>query len=278
MRKFLVLLLILAACSSSPYPHRLAICAIFKNEAPWMEEWLVYHRDVLGVTRFYLYNNDSTDNFREVLEPFIQEGIVELIEWDSSDPNHIVQGAFMDVPWAGAQIGAYNDCLKNRALGQAKWVAMIDIDEFIVPVNGVKAFYKLLNRAEDHKKGTVSMHWRVFGTSEVEDLAEGELLTEKLTWRANDDHPWNILVKSIHRPEAIDFCLIHIAEKLKPNYGAKTFKPEEARIHHYWARTEKFSLGKRSKCTKTHPEFFEVLNKIEDQTIHQYLPLMKHSE
>src|SRR5579872_6224210 len=157
MKKFIVLLLILCACSSSsPYPHRLAVCAIFKNEAPWMKEWIDYHHDVLGVNRFYLYNNESSDNYMAVLQPFIDDGIVELIDWDSADPSHIVKGAFMDVPWAGEQIGAYNDCLKNRAFGQAQWVAMIDIDEFIVPVNGVKAFYKLLKDAEKHHKGTVS--------------------------------------------------------------------------------------------------------------------------
>lgn len=240
-----------------------------------MREWLAYHRDVLGVTHFYLYNNESTDNYKAVLQPFIDEGVVELIEWDSADPSHITQGAFMDVPWAGAQLGAYNDCLKNRALGQAQWVAMIDIDEFIVPVNGVKSFYKLLENAERHKKGTVSMHWRVFGTSEVEDLVEGELLTEKLTWRAKDDLPWNRLVKSIHRPEAIDFCLIHIAEKLKPHFGAKTFKPDQVRIHHYWARTERFCFDKRKRTKETEPEFFETLHQVEDRTILQYLPRLK---
>ncbi len=277
MKKYLALLLILCSCSSSRtfYPHRLAICALFKNEAPWMKEWISYHRDVLGVTHFYLYNDDSSDNFREILQPFIQDGIVELIEWNTTDPNHILQGAFMDVPWCGGQIGAYNDCLKNRALGQAKWVAMIDIDEFIVPVNGVKPFYKLLRTAERHGKGTLSLHWKVFGTSEVKTLHEEELLIEKLTWRANDDHPWHLLVKSIHRPEAVDFCLIHIAEKLNPGFGAKTFKPDQARIHHYWARTEEFCLDKRKKSTKTDPEFFETLHQIEDRTICQYLPAIR---
>lgn len=270
MRKFL-LLLILTACSS-PYPHRLAVCAIFKNEAPWIKEWLTYHRDVLGVSKFYLYNNESTDDYKAVLGPFIEEGVVELIDWDSRNPTHLAYGAFMDAPWCPAQLGAYNDCLKNRALKEAKWVAMIDIDEFIVPSIGVKGFYKLLDDAEKHNKGTVSIHWRVFGTSGVEELREGELLTEKLVRRARDDLPWNKLVKSIHRPEAVSFCLIHIAEKLNPNFGAKTFKPDQVRINHYWTRTEKFCLQKRHKSKETHPELLQALNEVEDLTI---LPLIR---
>ncbi len=264
-------LFLFASCSSSHHLYRLAICAMFKDEAPWLKEWITYHRNVLGVDRFYLYNNESSDNYLEILQPYIEAGVVDLIDWDSTNPNHLASGAFMDAPWSAAQLGAYNDCLKTRALGQAKWVAMIDVDEFIVPVKGVKSFYALLDQAEKNKKGTVSLHWRVFGTSGVEDLEEGELLTEKLTWRANDEHPWNQLVKSIHRPEAIDFCLVHIAETLKPGFGARTFRPDQVRIHHYWARTEKFCAAKRNQTKEKDPAFFEAFHQVQDTTIQQYL-------
>lgn len=266
MRKWFCFFLLLCSCSSSPYTYRLAICAIFKNEAPWLKEWLAYHRNVLKVDHFYLYNNESSDSYLQVLQPYIDQGIVEVIDWDSANPDHLAQGNFMDAPWSAAQLGAYNDCLKKRALGKAEWVAMIDIDEFIVPVNGVKSLYDLLSKAEKNKRGTVSLYWRVFGTSWVQDLAAGELLTEKLTWRAADDHPWNQLVKSIHRPEAIDFCLVHIAEKLKPGFGSRTLKPEQVRIHHYWSRTEKAFMEKRGCGQELAP-----FHKVEDTTIHQYL-------
>ena len=63
-----IICLFLSSCSLwHRYP--LAICAIFKNEAPWLKEWIIYHHKVLGVKHFYLYNNDSTDNFIEILSP-----------------------------------------------------------------------------------------------------------------------------------------------------------------------------------------------------------------
>lgn len=277
MRKvsFLFLLILLVGCGSSSHQYRLAICAMFKNEAPWLKEWLSYHHGVLGVEHFYLYNNESTDNYLEVLQPFIDQGIVELIDWDSANPEHQAFGAFMDAPWSAAQLGAYNDCLQIKALGKAKWVAMIDIDEFIVPVKGVKSLYSLLDKAEKKKKGTVCLHWRVFGTSEVEDLAENELLTEKLVYRSEDTHPWNQLVKSIHRPEAIDFCLVHVAEKLMLHFGAITIPPDQVRIHHYWTRTERFCLNKRNSSKEKDPKFFEELNQTHDSTILQYTDLLK---
>lgn len=262
------------SCSSPP-AESLAICAIFKNEAKWLKEWVEYHHKVLGVDHFYLYNNESSDEYQKVLEPFIRQGIVELIDWDSSSPDHLASGPFMDAPWSMAQLGAYNNCLKQRALGKVDWVAMIDIDEFIVPAKGVSHFYSLLAKAKKHRKGTVSIHWKVFGTSGVQDLGSQELLTEKLTLRAKEDHPWNSQVKSIHRPEAVEFCLVHIAEKLKPGFGARSFSPEEVQINHYWARTIAFSSKRRALEKEKTPELFEALNQVEDQTIFQYLSKIK---
>ena len=53
--------------------HRVALCLIFKNEAPFLKEWLDYHL-ALGVDHFYLYNNNSDDDFREVLRPYATGG------------------------------------------------------------------------------------------------------------------------------------------------------------------------------------------------------------
>ena len=76
--------------------YKLSFCLIFKNEGPFLKEWLDYHI-VVGVDHFYLYNNNSDDNFREVLEPYIKDGIVTLIEW----------------PYDHSQFKAYKHCYDN---------------------------------------------------------------------------------------------------------------------------------------------------------------------
>ena len=58
----------------------LAIVAILKNESPYVLEWVEYHRSI-GFQKFFLYNNDSTDNVKELLAPYVQAGIVKLIPW-----------------------------------------------------------------------------------------------------------------------------------------------------------------------------------------------------
>ena len=65
--------------SSAPEVY-LAIGMIYRNEAPYLAEWLEFHR-LVGVERFYLYDNESEDDHLEVLAPYIEEGIVEVHEW-----------------------------------------------------------------------------------------------------------------------------------------------------------------------------------------------------
>ena len=60
--------------------YGLVICAIFKNEVPYMREWIEYHLHV-GVEHFYLYNNNSTDGYLDVLQPYVEKGVVTLTEW-----------------------------------------------------------------------------------------------------------------------------------------------------------------------------------------------------
>lgn len=269
MRKYLTILILFLISASfyfykpvKKYPYNLAVCAIFKNEEPWLKEWIDYHR-VLGVEHFYLYNNNSTDRFAALLEPYINKGIVEIIDWNFSG------GAFEPI-----QTAAYNDCLQMRAYGQAKWVAIIDIDEFIVPAAGVKSFHNLLRKMEREKRGSLRMNWKMFGTSNVWDLAPQELLIENLTLRAKEEIEENKHVKSIHRPEAVEFCYIHHAH-LKKGFKKKKLPLDKFRIHHYWARTGKSCMEKRGLTVENSKGFLESLNQVEDKTIFQYLQQLK---
>src|SRR5471030_1192718 len=65
------------------YEYTLSIATIFKDEAPYLKEWIEFHK-MMGVEHFRLYNNDSEDDFLTVLDPYIQSGEVSLIEFPSS--------------------------------------------------------------------------------------------------------------------------------------------------------------------------------------------------
>ena len=48
----------------------LAACTIYRDDAAYLAEWIEFHR-LMGVERFFLYDNGSTDDHREVLAPYL---------------------------------------------------------------------------------------------------------------------------------------------------------------------------------------------------------------
>ncbi|MDY4841469.1 MAG: glycosyltransferase family 92 protein [Alphaproteobacteria bacterium] len=109
-----------------PARYYLSLCSIFKNEGKYMKEWLDFHL-IVGFEHFYLYNNFSSDNYWEILKPYIEKGLVTLIEW----------------PYQHGQMAAYNDCV-DKFKNESNWIAFMDLDEFAVPLayDDVKAWLK----------------------------------------------------------------------------------------------------------------------------------------
>ena len=54
----------MAGSKRTPY---LSICAIYRDEAFYLREWLEFHR-LVGVERFFLYHNLSIDDHLSVLD------------------------------------------------------------------------------------------------------------------------------------------------------------------------------------------------------------------
>lgn len=61
------------------FKYQLSITCIAKNEGKYIKEWVEYHL-AQGVDCIYLYDNDSTDNMKAVLEPYILNGKVIYTE------------------------------------------------------------------------------------------------------------------------------------------------------------------------------------------------------
>ena len=124
--------------------YYISLCLIFKDEAPFLKEWIKYHLTI-GVDHFYLYNNNSNDNYLEILQPFIDNGVVTLI----------------DFPQSHAQFTAYQDCY-DKYRNSTNWISFLDIDEFIVP----KYKDNIKSWLEDYLKyPAIIIHWLIFGTS-----------------------------------------------------------------------------------------------------------------
>src|SRR6185437_11020500 len=97
------------------------LAAILKDEDPFVEEWVAYHR-LLGVDHFYLYDNDPRQPLSEILA--LHRDYVTVRDWliDHADPRY---------PGRNKQLKAYIHCLEHDAANY-EWVTFLDCDEFIV--------------------------------------------------------------------------------------------------------------------------------------------------
>lgn len=141
--------------------YKVSICAIFKNEALYLKEWIEYHK-IVGVEHFYLYNNNSEDNYEEILKPYIADGSVTFTQW----------------PQNQAQMQCYHNAIE-RFSSETEWLTFIDIDEFIVP-NNTDNIYNFLKTFQK-KRPIVIAYWRMFGTSGKISRETDNLVTEDFT-------------------------------------------------------------------------------------------------
>ena len=173
--------------------HRLSVTSILKNE-PDLIEWIEYHR-LVGVDHFYLYDNESTDGMKEKLLPYIDAGIVTYTYY----------------PGPAMQDSSVNDAIK-RFKYETKYLAVIDGDEYIVPVKEGTLIPDLLDEIITgyHKHrynpggfaGGVGINWRDYGTSGHKEAVEG-LVIENYTMRAEDDYFQNVHIKTIYNPRVV---------------------------------------------------------------------------
>jgi hypothetical protein len=212
----------------SNYKWDFAVVTIFRDEAPYLKEWIEFHK-LVGAQHFYLYNNLSSDDYLTVLEPYIKKGEVELFECpyvhnNADEFNAIATRAFEDA--------------HQRAKGKVKWLAMLDSDEFLYVVDGRK-IQDYLEPLMKTKIGGVLVHWYMFGTSNVPFVPKDKLMIEMLTLTGGKHE----LYKTIYRPEKVKrvvnqhYCEYKSGYKHHENIQDKF---GDIRINHYWARDEFF--------------------------------------
>ena len=171
---------------------KLAICALFRDEAPYIKEWIEYHR-LIGVDHFFLYNNHSSDKWKKVLQPYVGMGIVTVFDLS------------MPPPFERWQIKAYHHALECSR-GKFEWLAAIDVDEFICPTRD-QSLVEILASLDSHPG--VFMHWKMFGTSGIEKIGKDELQIEKLQRSSKPEFDDNCLGKCIANVSKVKRFKIH---------------------------------------------------------------------
>lgn len=148
------------------FKYYLSIGAIIYNEAEYIIEWIEYHR-LVGVQKFYIYDNESSDNVKELLKPYIDNNIVEyffingkhieLYKAKTPKDYYTERNRFSQtIQWP-----AYNAII-HHAKYHTFWLAFIDIDEFIVPISTEKITDFLKNFENE---AGIEINWLMYGHS-----------------------------------------------------------------------------------------------------------------
>jgi hypothetical protein len=168
---------------------RVGICAIIRDEASYVEEWVRFHR-AQGVKEFRIYDNGSIDGTPEALRAL---GIEPVI-WAGRPHDFDAQ-----------QRAAYVEAALMLA-GHVDWLAFIDIDEFIF--GRTEPLAKAL-AAFPAEAGAIAVQQLMFGSGGQTMRLPGPV-TRRFVRCAPRKHPENRWFKTIARPELVlDFETVH---------------------------------------------------------------------
>lgn len=226
------------------YKYDLSIAAIAKNESNYLREWVAYYRVICDdKVHFYIYDNDSTDNMRETISDYIEEGFITYTP---------IHGTKM-------QQVAYNDIIKKYK-DESRFIAFLDIDEFIVLKNQSNLTEYVKEKINKYKNTVgIGINWNIFGSSGYKEKREG-LVTETFLRHGSKEHWGNTHVKTICNPRFVkDYISPHYPEyklgcwNIAPNgerqnlWWNKEVDWNEIAINHYFCKSEEEYFIKRNR-------------------------------
>lgn len=258
---------------------RLAICAIFKNEGPYILEWIAFHK-CIGFDHFFLYDNDSEDNGVELIKESTFSNIVTIINW----------------PERPGQKLAYRHFIQNFAHA-IDWVAFIDLDEFILPLKN-KSIRELLPRYKEFS--AVLINWRNFGPNDFEFRANG-LVIENYLRRLADGFQVNLHIKTLakakdlldigpnpHTFEVKGDCCDPLGRKIEMQAIQPSGCFEDIVINHYFTKSREDWNNKLKRKKADLPDdspaqyensifdFFKENSDVLDTLIKKFVPKIKN--
>lgn len=126
---------------------KLSLCLIARNEGEYLIEFIEFHRKQ-GVEHFFVYDNNSTDNTKDICDFYVSQKICTYLPFETWDYRY------------NPQILAYAHYLATFRT-YSEWTIFIDADEFLFsPI-----YERLTDLVDRHKdKDAILVPWRMFGT------------------------------------------------------------------------------------------------------------------
>lgn len=228
---------------------KIALCCIGRQENRYAIEFVEYYKK-LGIDKIFIYDNNYGDeeHFEEVLQPYIDEGLVEITNFRDKSV---------------CQLEAYQNCYDKHG-NEYDWIAFFDFDEYLSFENNenIKEF---LSDDIFNKYQCIHINWMVYGDSDNIKY-ENKPLIERFTKPMNYNNcvgysfPENNHIKSIVRGGIDKFkwiynphtpnCNLMCCDALGKQCDDSAFKPysfDRCYIKHFYTKSieEFFTLKER---------------------------------
>ena len=208
----------------------------------------------LGAEIITVYLQNVPESFYTLMLPYIKRDVVEVIDWKLKPP--LIDG--YTKCWG--QVGTINECI-YRNLYRVKYVALIDIDEFVVPqkkqcmtemlynlhvLRPTASSYTFLNTlftkdgvSLPELKSSIKCHhmsWPRYFTFTLQ-CADPKIEGKLFHWH-----------KIVLKPQAVIGAWIHWPTKVLPGYDSTYYAPVNIGLtHHYRVSKKKNKKVCRSK-------------------------------
>lgn len=226
---------------------KVALCCIGRLENQYAVEYVDYYKSI-GFDKIFIYDNnhDGEEHFEDVLQSYIDEGFVTVIDYRNKE---------------AAQLSAYNDCYSKYG-NEYDWIAFFDFDEFLTLVKN-KDIKSYLSHFDGFQG--IKINWMVYTDNSL-IKSDGRGVLERFTTPMEYDKavtynfPENNHTKSIIRcgieglkwnstPHNVNG--IKYADSIGNETNNSPFQPynyESAYIKHFSTKTiDEFINGKYKK-------------------------------
>jgi hypothetical protein len=229
---------------------------MFKNESHSIREW-IRHYLLHGVEHFYLINDNSTDNFMEQIQEYVDLNMITLFNVD--EPYYL-----------GRQRNLYNKHILP-ILKETQWLLMVDLDEYVwskLDVNLVNVLKSCEHLAQ------IQICETLFGSNG--HIIQPEFIVKSFTKRKMDNKS-GILKYVINNSYDFESLNVHHADFVnKELLHSKKFMclidSEYLRMNHYRCQSQEFwntikcTRGDSDNyCERTYDDFYQYdVNEIEE--------------
>ena len=244
---------------------KVALCCIGRLENRYAVEYVEYYKSI-GFDKIFIYDNnyDGEEHFEDVLQTFIDDGFVEVIDYRNKTL---------------CQIPAYEECY-NKHSNEYDWIAFFDFDEYLTFINesNIKSYLsdKIFNDYD-----CIHINWMYYGDNGYVKY-ENKPLVKRFTKPADfnvkitGNFPENNHIKSIvrgginnlvwksnpHSPHMNLRCCNGIGDKCDDT-AFNPYNFEKCYLRHFATKTieewVKYRM-KRGNADSTYEQFRKAVN------------------